>query len=113
LVRGYDFIALAQTMHEIWGDKRRGPVWEQRGLAILFVLVFVGPALFPASFAGSMIANFRTWLPEQIIPIVGEISFLVAILLDIDLFQVLYILLPQGSALWRALLPGAISAGLL
>ena len=107
------FYTLTQTLNGIWGNKRRRPVWKRRGLAILFVLTFVGPALFLASFAGSMIANLRTWLPDQIIPIGGGISFVVAILLDVALFMVLYILLPHGASTWREILPGAIGAGLL
>jgi membrane protein len=107
------FYTLTQTLYGIWGNKRRRPVWKRRGLAILFVLTFVGPALFLASFAGSMIANVRTWLPDPIIPIGNGISFVVAILLDVVLFMVLYILLPHGASTWREILPGAIGAGLL
>ena len=107
------FYTLTQTLNEIWGNKRSRPVWKRRGLAILFVLAFVGPALFLASFAGSMIANLRTWLPDPIIPIGGGISFVVAILLDVALFMLLYILLPHGASTWREILPGAIGAGML
>ena len=107
------FYILTQTLNEIWGNKRSRPVWKRRGLAILFVLVFVGPILFLASFASSMIANLRTWLPAQIIPISGGISFVVAILLDVAFFMVLYILLPHGASTWREILPGALGAGLL
>jgi len=107
------FYTLTQTLNEIWGNKRSRPVWKRRGLAILFVLTFVGPALFLASFTGSMIANLRTWLPDQIIPIGRGISLVVAILLDIALFMVLYIMLPHGASTWREILPGAIGAGLL
>ncbi|MBN2149200.1 MAG: YihY/virulence factor BrkB family protein [Anaerolineales bacterium] len=107
------FYTLTQTLNEIWGNKRRRPVWKRRGLAILFVLTFVGPTLFLASFAGSMLANLSTWLPAPIIPIGGGISFVVAILLDVALFMVLYILLPHGASTWREVLPGAIGAGLL
>jgi membrane protein len=107
------FYTLTQTLNEIWSNKRRRPVWKRRGLAILFVLTFVGPALFLASFAGSLITNLRTWLPDQIIPIAGGISFVLAILLDIAMFMVLYIMLPHGASSWREILPGAIGAGLL
>jgi membrane protein len=107
------FYTLTQTLNEIWGSKQSRPVWKRRGLAILFVLAFVGPALFLASFAGSIVANLRTWLPGPIIPIGGGISFAVAILLDVVLFMVLYIMLPHGSSTWREILPGAIGAGLL
>jgi len=107
------FYTLTQTLNEIWANKRRRPVWKRRGLAILFVLTFVGPALLLASFAGSLLANLRTWLPDQFIPIGGVLSIVVAILLDIALFMVLYIMLPHGAATWREILPGAIGAGLL
>ncbi|MBN1668582.1 MAG: YihY/virulence factor BrkB family protein [Anaerolineales bacterium] len=107
------FYTLNQTLNEIWGIKRNRPVWKRRGLAILFVLTFVGPALILASFASSMIDNLRNWLPNLIIPIGTGISFIVAILLDIVLFMVLYFMLPHGSSTWREIIPGAIGAGLL
>ena len=107
------FYTLTQTLNGIWGHKRRRPIWKRRGLAILFVLAFVGPALFLASFAGSLIANLRTWLPDQIIPVAGGISIVLAILLNIALFMVLYIMLPHGATTWREILPGAMGAGLL
>ncbi len=107
------FYTLTQTLSGIWSNKRRRPVWKRRGLAILFVLVLVGPALFLASLASSMITNFNNWLPSQVIPIVGGFSYLVAIILDIALFMVLYIVLPHGSSSWREILPGAMGAGLL
>jgi membrane protein len=104
---------LNQTLHEIWVNTRSRPVWKQRGLAILFVLAFVGPALILGSFAGSMIGNLRAWLPAQNLPIGEGISLVVAILLDIALFMLLYILLPHGTSTWREILPGALGAGLL
>lgn len=106
------FYTLTQTLNEIWANKRRYAVWKRRGLAILFVLAFAGPVLFLASFAGSLIANLRTWLPDQILPIKDGLSFAVALLLDIALFMVLYIMLPHGAATWREIFPGALGAGL-
>jgi len=107
------FYMLTSTLNKIGGNKRSRSVWKRRGLAILFVLAFVGPALFLASFAGSMLANLRTWLPDQIIPIMGGASLVLAILLDVALFMVLYLMLPHGASSWREILPGAIGAGLL
>jgi YihY family inner membrane protein len=107
------FYTLTQTLNAIWNNKRNRPVWKRRGLAILFVLAFAGPALFLAALASSLLANLRAWMPEQIMPLMGGISFIVAILLDIALFMLLYILLPHGSASWREIFPGAIAAGLL
>ena len=104
---------LTVTLNGIWGIKRSRPVWKRRGLSILFVLIFVGPALFLASFAGSMMTDLRTWLPAQILPLWGGIGFVVAILLDVALFMVFYIFLPRGSSTWREIYPGAIAAGLL
>jgi membrane protein len=100
-------------LNEIWGIERSRPIWQRRGLAILFVLTFVGPMLFLASFAGSMIATVRPLLPDQIMPLVSSISWVVAFLLDVGLFITLYRLLPHGDSTWREILPGAIGAGLL
>ncbi len=107
------FTTLTQTLHKIWSHKRSRPVWKQRGLAILFVLIFAGPALLLASFASSIVASISTWLPNQTLPILHVISFLVAILIDIALFMLLYIMLPHGKATWHEILPGALTAGLL
>jgi membrane protein len=107
------FYTLTQTLNAIWSNKRKRPVWKRRGLAILFVLAFAGPALFLAALASSLLTNLRAWMPGQIMPIMGGVSFIVAILLDISLFMLLYILLPHGAATWREILPGAIAAGLL
>jgi len=107
------FYTLTQTLNGIWSNNRRRAVWKRRGLAILFVLAFVGPALFLASLAGSLVASLRAWLPEQIMPIAGGVSLIAAILLDVALFMLLYILLPHGAATWREILPGALAAGLL
>jgi membrane protein len=107
------FYTLSLTLNEMWGIKRPRSVWKRRGLALIFVLAFAGATLFLASFAGSMIANLRPWLPDQIIPIGDGISLALAMLLDIALFMVLYMLLPHGAATWREILPGAIGAGFL
>jgi membrane protein len=107
------FYVLTLTMNEIWGYKHIHPVWKRRGLAVLIVLAVVGPVLFLASFASSMITNLRTWLPDGIIPVGGEISLMAAILFDVALFMVLYFLLPRGVSSWREIIPGAIGAGLI
>jgi membrane protein len=107
------FYTLNQTMNVIWSTKRRRPVWKQRGLGILVVLAFVGPVLFLSSFATSMIANLRTWLPNQIMPIGDGLSFLAAIIIDFALFMVMYMILPHGNSSWREVLRGAVWAGLL
>jgi membrane protein len=106
------FNTLTQTLRKIWGTKGRRPVWKQRGLAILFILTFVGPVLLLASFTGSMITSLGAWLPDQIKPIGSGISFGVSLLLDIALFMGLYSMLPHGTATWREILPGAVGAGL-
>jgi membrane protein len=107
------FYTFTHTLNEIWGVKRRHAVWKRRGLAILFVLTFVGPTLFLASFTGSMIAHLRTLLPDPIISMGGSVSLVLAILLDVALFMVLYMMLPHGASTWREILPGAMGAGLL
>ncbi len=107
------FYTFTQTLSDIWGKKRSRSVWKRRGVSILFVMTFVGPALFLASFASSMMANLRTWLPDPILPIAAGISFVVAILLDVTLFMVIYMFLPHGTSTWREILPGAVGAGVL
>jgi len=107
------FNMLTRTLIVIWGRKRSRPVWKQRGVAILIVLGIAGPLLILASFAGSVLANLRSWLPDQITTMLGSASFVVAILLDIALFMLLYTIFPHGGSTWRELLPGAIGAGLL
>jgi membrane protein len=107
------FYSLTHTLNEIWHVKYRRAVWKRRGLAILFVLIFVGPTLFLASFAGSMIAHLRTSLPIPIISMGGGVSLVLAIVLDVALFMVLYMMLPHGTSTWREILPGALGAGFL
>ena len=107
------FYTFTHTLNEIWGVKQRRAAWMQRGLAILFILVFVGPILFLASFAGSMVSHLRTWLPESILAMRGVISLTLAILLDVAFFMVLYMVFPHGASTWREILAGAIGAGLL
>jgi membrane protein len=106
------FYVLTGTLNHIWGIERPRPIWKRRGLAILLILVFVGPILFLGTFAGSVMANFLTRLPDQITQIVGGASFVLAILLDVALFMVLYLMLPHAASSWRELLPGAMGAGL-
>jgi membrane protein len=107
------FYTFTHILNKIWGLKQRRAVWKRRGLAILFVLFFVGPTLFLASIASSMLAHLRTLLPDQIISMGAGISLAVAVLLNIALFMTLYMLLPHGTSTWREILPGAIGAGLL
>jgi membrane protein len=107
------FYMLTGDLKEIWGIKRNRPAWKRQGLALVAVLALVGPFVFLASFASSMMTNLTTWLPAPIIPVVGVTSWALGILLDVVLFMVLYLALPHASPSWREILPGAIGAGLL
>ena len=107
------FYTFTHTLNEIWSVKQRRAVWKRRGLAILFVLIFAGPTLFLASFAGTLFAHLRSLLPDPIISMGGGVSFVLAILLDVALFMVLYTMLPHGASTWREILPGAMGAGFL
>jgi membrane protein len=107
------FYILTSSLNEIWGVTHGRAVWRQRGWAIILVLIFVVPLLFLASFAGSLLATLQTLLPELIIQIAGSVSLAAAIVLDVALFMVLYLILPHGNATWREILPGALAAGLL
>jgi membrane protein len=107
------FYTLSLTLNEMWGIKRRRPGWKRRGLALLFVLAVVGPALFLTSLGGSLLANLRPWLPDSVTALAGGVGLALALLLDVASFMLLYTLLPHGAAGWREILPGAIAAGLL
>lgn len=107
------FYTLTHTLNDIWHIKQRRSAWKRRGISILFVMAFVGPTLFLISLAGSVIANIRFWLPDQILPLWYGISLILTIPLDITLYMVLYMMLPHGTSSWREVLPGAIGAGLL
>lgn len=107
------FYTLTQTLSDIWGYKRRRAVWKRRGVSILFVLAFVGPALFVASIASSMMTNLMSFLPVQSIPFSSGLGLILAFSLDTALFTLLYFLLPHGKSTWREILPGAVAAGLL
>ena len=107
------FITFTQTLHRIWKNKHRRPVWKRRGLSILFVLIFVGPILFLASIASSILTNLMTWVPENLVQVFAGTGILISNLLDILLFMAIYMVLPHGAATWREILPGALTAGLL
>jgi membrane protein len=107
------FYTFTHTLNEIWGVKQRRSVWKRRGLAVVLVLLLVGPTLFLASVTGSLIAHLRNLLPAQIIEMGGGISLVLAILLDVALFMMLYMVLPHGASSWREILPGAMGAGFL
>ncbi len=107
------FYTLTHTLNELWHKRQSRAAWKRRGLAILFVLAFVGPTLFLISMAGSVLSNLRYWLPNQILPFRDGISLVLTILLDVTLFMALYMMLPHGTSKWREILPGAIAAGLL
>ena len=107
------FFALTSTLNGIWNPQRKRPVWKRRGLAMGFVILFIGPVLFLVSFASSMLVSLQEWLPGQVFLVGGLLGFLMAVLLDIVLFMVLYLMLPHGDSTWHDVLPGAIAAGLL
>jgi len=107
------FFILTGSLNQIWGIKRIRPVWKRRGMAILFVLVFAGPILFLGSFVSNINSLFFSWLPAQFVLLAGGISLVLAILIDIALFLIVYLVLPHAEAARREMLPGAVGAGLL
>lgn len=107
------FYTLTHTLNNIWHIRQGRAAWKRRGVAILFVLAFVGPTLFLFSLAGSLLTNLRFWLPDMILPFTEWISTALTILLDITMFMAIFMSLPHGKATWREIIPGAVSAGLL
>ena len=100
-------------MSDLWGNRKKVPMWERRGLAILLVLAFAGPVLVLVSFGSSMLSTVYSLLPFHITALTSAISLIVAIVLDIGLFALFYNIFPHGMAGWRELLLGAIAAGVL
>ncbi len=82
------FFALTSTLNGIWNPQHKRPVWKRRGLAMGFVILFIGPLLFLVSFASSMIVSLQAWLPNQVFLVGGLLGFLMAVLLDIALFMI-------------------------
>jgi membrane protein len=107
------FNTLDQAMSDLWGQRKKTPMWERRGLAILVVLIFAGPALILLSFAGSVYASLSGLLPDQIVLLTDVTSIIFSIVLDIALFTVLYTIFPHGASTWREILPGSLAAGLI
>jgi membrane protein len=56
---------------------------------------------------------FLTLLPDKFNQIVGEVSQVLSIIIDIALFLLAYFILPRTETNWRGIMPGAIGAGLL
>jgi membrane protein len=107
------FNMLNQTMSDLWGNKKKVPMWERRGLAILLVLVFAGPVLVLVSFGSSMLSSVFSLFPTQYTALTNVIGVIVSIVLDIALFSLFYYIFPHGRATRKALLIGAIAAGVL
>ena len=61
-----------------------GAVWQFSLSWFLSVLLS-----FLSSFASGMIVNFKAGLPQIIIPFMGGISFIFAVIIDVFLFMVL------------------------
>lgn len=107
------FYTFTHTLHGIWGGKERRSVWKRRGVSILLVLTLIGPLLLLTSMAGSMAAGLQALLPPSVPFVEGSFSRAVAVLLNVAMFMVLYMVLPRGKSTWRAILPGAVAAGFL
>ena len=112
LVCIYFFLHAYHTLNEIWGNKRYRSIWKRRGLSILFVLAFVGPALFLASLAGSMIANLRHLVTRSNYSDLGGSCLYWLFARCCFIYGALHSA-PAWSSTWREILPGAIGAGLL
>ncbi len=107
------FNMLNQTMSDLWGYKRVRPLWKRRGLAILVVLAITGPLLIFASFGSSLLATLFSLLPLKSPALLQVTGLLVALILNIALFELLYVIFPHGRATWQQLLAGSIAAGIL
>jgi membrane protein len=107
------FYSLNRSFSEIWNHENSPSLWKRRGVALLIVVLIIGPSLFLASFAGSILSSMRKILPEPILALRGGISLFFAIVMDILMFYVLYLLFPHGKSTWKRIIPGAVAVGLL
>lgn len=114
------FIMLESAVNLAWQAKRRRPYLLRRGLAMLMVII-AGVLL-----AGALLlANLVRFLASLEIPLWGHraaelpwlvqaaITIVIPVLLISALFTVIYRILPTKRATVRAVLPGALTAGVL
>jgi len=105
--------ALGGVLRDIWQAEYIRPFWQRNGIALTLILLFAGPILVIALAAGSFFASIGQLLPAELHAIARGITPLLAVLLNVALFWVLYAAMPHGTGTWRELLVGAAAAGLL
>ncbi|MBN1305228.1 MAG: YihY/virulence factor BrkB family protein [Anaerolineales bacterium] len=107
------FSVMARTLDLIWNDQEARTGFRYRGLSLLFVLglsILVLPILFVAS---TVIPIIRYYEPDFVPRLYSLLSPLVSTLIGCLLFGLLYRLVPRNRPLWRDVLPGAITCGIL
>jgi membrane protein len=104
---------LGGILHEIWQAEYIRPFWQRNGMAVTLILLLVGPLLIVGLAAGSVLASLSHLLPERLHFLASGLSTLLAMVLDIAMFWLLYTTMPHGRGSWRELLVGAVGAGLL
>jgi membrane protein len=107
------FRGLGGILREIWGAEYIRPYWQRHGIAITLILLLVGPFVILGFLAGSLFASLSHLLPDQLQFLARGLSAVLAVLLNIVLFWMLYAAMPHGAGSWSDLLTGAIGAGLL
>ena len=104
---------LTRAMDALWEGVMVRPAWRHRVLAI--VVTLAGAALLLAiSFAwGVVVPVLNRNVPDQIIRVSPQLSWLGTAFLSVALLALLYYMLPNMRMRWRDVLLGAVVAGLL
>lgn len=114
------FIVLETTINQVWYARRRRSFWLRRAFALLMMII-VGLLVL----ASIMLTNIIRFLVRLQVPVLGRpaddipwlltalLSYALPMVLISALFLILYRLLPTRRVTVRAVIPGAVFAGVL
>ena len=107
------FYVLTRTLDRIWNVKKRRPVWQHRGMAVLSVLVISSILLFSSVAYSTVVTVVQLFTPSQLRQFSSLASEVATVTAGILLFALVYRFLPHLPVRWLDIIPGAIGAGLL
>ena len=113
------FVTLEYAINQVWHSPRARPYWQQRGLAMLMVML-VGALTLIAAVLANLIRFFGRleiplWgRPVEVIPffLISLVSGVIPALLVWAVFAALYRILPTREVTLRSVLPGALFASI-
>lgn len=107
------FYVLTRTLDRIWRVRKRRPVWQHRGMAVLSVLVISSILLLSSIAYSTIISVVQLFTPSQLRQFGGFASEIATVTAGVLLFALVYRFLPHSAVQWRDIIPGALGAGLL